>query len=280
MGVGAAAALAALPVIASIFQKPNTTNFAQQLAPMIGGESAQQQALLDLIAKTPPEFTPIDINQLNDLVQQQAMLSAYRSKIAERELDPALAQLRERESADLLSDYEGARSGNLPQGVQNALVRAGLGAAIRGGGAISPTSIGKGSSERVFGMGATNYLDKLRSLVMQKTASTPQPMVAIDPGDAANISVSNIKDRDSLTNQFHQQLLNATGQAHGNLSNYGRSLAEGAVREGMSNTAIKNAKQKEFLGTLSGLSSIGGIMGGTGGRPASVPAIPVNGYGY
>lgn len=258
----AGAAVAMLPALLSMLQKPNTTNFSSQVAPMIGAESSFQQSLLDMMAKATPQFTPLDVNGLNKIVNDQSLLSALQSKMAERQLDPALAQMRETENQDLLGDYENAKSGNLPVGVQNALVRAGLGAAANAGSTISPTSIGKGSAERVFGQGSTEYLDKLRNLVMNKTSSTARPQVSLDPGAAADITASNVRDRDNLNNQFQQQLLQATGQAHTNLSNFGQSLVQGGIREGLGNTAAKNAKQAQFISSLSG--GAGSAIGGMG----------------
>lgn len=253
-------AAAALPTILQMFQKPNTTNFASQMAPMIGSENQSQQSLLDLIAKSPPTFNPISISDLNNLVGEQSMLNALKSKGMEMQTNPALAAMRESSDNELNNSFNNAQNGELPVGVQNALVRAGLGQAIGGGGRISPTSVGKGSMERVFGMGSTDYLDKLRNLVMQKTMGTPRPQAAVDPSSAANIFTSNIKDRDALNNQFQQQLLQATGQANQNESNFGNALASSAVNEGMNNAGIKNAKQGQFTSSLG--SMFGGLIKG------------------
>jgi len=247
-------AAAALPVIMDMMKKTPQSNQVQNLAPMIGTENARQQSLLDLIAKTPPQFTPVSVNDLNRLTEQQALLGAYGSKAADRELNPEVALMRDLENKDLLSSYQGALSGELPVGVQNALVRAGLGAAIRGGSRISPTSLGKGSAERVMGMGTTDYLDKLRSLIMTKTANTAMPTTSVDPASAGQIQIGNIKDRDTLNNQFQQQLLQATGQANNNMSTLAQSLAESGVREAGANLESKTARQGQTSGVMSGLS--------------------------
>lgn len=247
-----------VPLLMQMLQGTPKSQQTQNFAPMIGTENARQQSLLDLIAKTPPQFNPISVNDLNKLIEQQSMLSAYKSKLADRELNPEVATMRDLENKDLLSSYQGALHGDLPVGVQNALVRAGLGSAIGNGSRISPTSLGKGTAERVFGMGTTDYLDKLRSLISQKASSTPMPVTTLDPSSAGQIHIGNIKDRDTLNNQFQQQLLQATGQANNNMSNLTNSLAEASAREANANLAAKTAKQGQDSGIFSG---IGGALG-------------------
>ena len=245
------------PALLSGLQKPAQTNYVSQLIPMIGAQNASQQALLDMLAKTPPQFTPIDINELNELMRQQALISGFASKAAEQQLDPETALLRDLESKDLVESYQGALRGDLPVGVQNALVRAGLGQAIEGGNSISPTSLGKGSAEKAFGLGSLEYLDKLRNIVSRKTASTPKPMAAVDPASAGEISVANTQNRDAVTNDFHNNLMNATFTANQNLSNLGTSLASGAIQESASNAGARNASRGNLLGSL---TSLGGAF--------------------
>lgn len=231
----------------------SSTNATGPMAGMMPLQSQSDQSLLDTIQHFRPDKDHIDLNQLNETANKQGLLNEYQSRNAEMELDPKIARLRQLQQDDILNSYEGATKGELPVGMQNALVKAGLGAALANGTGTAAGTVGNHSAEQVFGSGLVNYLNQLRGLSGDLIANNPRPVVGLDPGSALSIRLQNNKDNQNLENAYRQQLIQGTAQAHSNLSNLASSLQQASAQEASSNAASKAAAGGRTASTVVGL---------------------------
>lgn len=249
--------------------KQSTTDSSSSLASLIASETGRQQSLLDMIAKNPPTYLNFNLNDLNDLVEEQSLLNAYKSKAAERELSPEVAATRDATDREIADTFQKAMAGELPEGVQNALIKAGLQSSLAVGGRRGNNTLGSGSAERVFGLNANDYLNDVRNRTLQWLQTKEKPVVGIDPSSAANLRIGEKESNVNAENLFKQNLVNSTLASDANRSNLATSSLMAAIQEAQSNNASKNYARNQALGI--GTNLLGSAIQGAGlffGGPA------------
>jgi hypothetical protein len=154
------------------------SNSVSNYSPLMGMQGQSDQSLLDMMQKYGPDKETVNLNDLNKEANQFGLLNEYQSRAAENELDPNISRLRNDQQNDILSSYEGATKGELPPEIQNALTKAGLGAALSTGGGVGAGTVGNKSAERVFGSGYLDYLNSMRGMANGLVQQNPRPVVA------------------------------------------------------------------------------------------------------
>lgn len=243
--------------------KPSTTDSSGALQTYASSEAARGNNLLDTIARTPPTHMNVDLPGLDKLVEQYGYLNEYKKRAAEKELNPEVAAMRELQNKDFLSTYKNATEGELPSGVQRALTRAGLGAALQGGSNIGEGTLGTGTATRVYGAGNVDYLNSIRDLISRYLSTKEEPNVAIDPSTAAQLRIGENETNLNLDNAAKQQLLQATLDEGRNQGGIAGNTMQSAIAEAQSANAAKNASKGQMLGLFSSLLGTAAQAGGT-----------------
>lgn len=240
--------------------KGSTSNFVGSAAPAsMGAASAANSANIGLAAGATPVWDTTNIGGLDDLISQYAELNAVKSKNLEGKLDPTLAGLRDSQEKDISDTYERAKEGNLPVGVQNALLRAGLMKGIHTGTGVNTGTPGNNAVNRVFGSGANDYLNQIRGMVNGYILQNPRQSAGIDPATAASVKLGMDRNNTNLANTYKQQLFSTEAQGNNNLADLTNGWLQSAAQEHASNAASKSAAGGQTLatiGTLAGAAAV------------------------
>lgn len=237
----------------------SSNTVGQSAGTSIGAASRANANNIALAANATPEWDKTNIGGLDDLIGQYAALNGYKSKALEEKMDPRLAGLRDDQEQDLVDTYDKARHGDLPVGVQNALMRSGLASAISTGTGVGKNSVGAGTATRVFGSGSNDYLNQVRSMVNGYIAQNPMKAAGIDPSTAASVKLGMDRNNMNLANTYKQQILQTALTGNDNLTNLTNGWLQSAAQENASNAASKQAAGGQtmgMIGTLAGAAAM------------------------
>lgn len=210
---------------------------------------------LATIGKMTPENYNPDINSLNSLANQQALLNSYQSKAAERETDPNLAAARALQQKDMLDTYQGATSGNIPVALKNQMLRAGLTEGLTSSGNVAQGSRGLADLGNIFGTNYLNYQNQIRQMAGQYLQNNPMQSAGLDPASALNLTVQGKQNNVNTNNAFKQNLAQGMLNNNANQANTANSMFSGALQEGASNAASRGALQGAWIGALGNVAA-------------------------
>lgn len=226
---------------------------------MLATEGARQQDMLDLMQRTTPEKVHLNLNDYDKLINTYALLNSYQSKAAERETDPEQAAARDLMAKDFLSTYDNALKGNMPKGVQNALMTAGLEDQAATGTKLAPGSRGVATVQNFYGRGANDYINQVRGMLSDYLTRNPQRSAGLDPGSAAQMRLQETTDNANLENQFRQQNLGATVAANNNMSTLRGNIAQAMAAQSAASGANRSAGMGSMIGALTSLAGAGAV---------------------
>lgn len=229
---------------------PTLSNSSQYGGSLLESNNNANNSLISTLAQMRPQTYEPDINSLNKLANQQAILNSEQSKAAEAETNPNLAATRALQQSDIQNTYNNAVSGDIPVALKNQFLKAGLTEGLQNTGNVAPGTAGLSNLGNIFGQNYLNYQNQIRSMANQYLGENPLQSAGIDPSSALNLTVGGKQNTTNTNNAFQQQLGQAMVNARGNQTNLANSLFSGAVNEGNSNAAQSNALKGAWIGFL------------------------------
>jgi len=211
--------------------------------------SAQKDALLrqqEIAANL--KYEPINIENLKQQAQQQAITNATQSLALERELSPDVAATRQAVAERVRSDL--ALGGQLSPDIANQVARA-----ARTSGALSGAPAGPLTAAQI-GLTAENLKQQRLANAGSLLAANKLPTAGLDPGALASLIVS----QNAAQNQFNMRKAGIDA-----------NLAQSAGEVGAGAAATQGSLNSQLLNAIPGLvSGVGNFFstpstGGTAG---------------
>lgn len=211
--------------------------------------SAQKDALLrqqEIAANL--KYEPINIENLKQQAQQQAITNATQSLALERELSPDVAATRQMVAERVRGDL--ALGGQLSPDIANQVARA-----ARTSGALSGAPAGPLTAAQI-GLTAENLKQQRLANAGSLLAANKLPTAGLDPGALASLIVS----QNAAQNQFNMRKAGIDA-----------NLAQSAGEVGAGAAATQGSLNSQLLNAIPGLvSGVGNLFstpstGGTAG---------------
>lgn len=241
---------------------------ASTSAPMTGYDNALIKSLrlsnnlTSAAIATPPELRTTDIDALQKQTRREALINAFTSKDAERELSPDIARAREELSTQIADDLEGGPSVKL----SNQWLKSGLEGAIATGANVD----GSFARSAVVDDTRTDYLndrDRVQAKAAALLGANPQPVTGLDPGALASLTSQTKADNANARDNWRANILSFLGNSANNYSGALQQSMQMEAARRANNTLAKNAAagataSNQSNGMAAGIGAAGAVAGG------------------